>query len=253
MKIKNKIRIDNTKPNHDNKLLVVDNLAKEFGKKEKKVKAIKGISFTIYEGQNVALLGSNGAGKTATVEILVGINKPTSGKINYYLSDRESDKLKHIGIQFQDSTYPSHLSVKSIIRFIKDAYHSKLTDKQLNEMIDQFGIKSFYKNHASSLSGGQRQRLNILLALLHKPKLVILDELSTGLDINIRNQIKKFIKQYCNENNMTILIISHDVNEISYLADRLIIMDKGKIVVDVLKDQLIKEKLDLEEFITKYI
>ena len=246
-------RIDNACAENAKKIISIEHLTKEFGRKEKHVKAVNDISFCLYENQNIAFLGSNGAGKTTTVEMIVGITRPTSGKIKYFLSPKESDKLKYIGIQFQDSSYPSHLSVKSIVKFIRDAYNSKLTTTQLDGMIDQFGIRDFYKHNASSLSGGQKQRLNILLALLHKPKLVILDELSTGLDITIRNEIKKFIKQYCLENGMTIFIISHDIHEIDYLTDRLIIMDQGKIVADVLKKNLQKEKIDLEEFITRYI
>ena len=127
-----------------------------------------------------------------------------------------------------------------------------ITNKDLNKMIKEFGVEKFYNKSASSLSGGQRQRVNLLLAILHKPKIMFLDELSTALDIKLRNSIKTVIKKYAEENHILLVVISHDINEIEYLCDRLIILERGKVVSDVEKSVIMK-KNNLEEYITKYL
>ena len=128
-----------------------------------------------------------------------------------------------------------------------------MTKDELKDIIDRFGVTSFYHQNAKSLSGGQSQRLNVLLALLHRPKVVFLDELSTGLDIRIRNEIKVFVKDYAKKYNMNIVLISHDMNEVEYLADRAIIMKDGEIVNEVKIKDLAKKHIKLEDYITKYI
>lgn len=234
------------------KIIEIKNVCKVFGKRTKQVRALDNVSFDIYKGQNISLVGANGAGKTTLVEILAQLNKPTSGQIIYHL-DTNKPISEQIGVQFQDSQYPSGISVKGIIRFIIDAYNSDITKEELEKLLDIFGVRSFYKLNARSLSGGQSQRLNILLALLHKPKVLFLDELSTGLDITIRNEIKAFIKQYAIDNGIQLLLVSHDMGEVEYLADRIIIMQKGKVIDDKLIKDIKKSKKTLEEYVVKYI
>ncbi|MGL5643857.1 MAG: ATP-binding cassette domain-containing protein, partial [Metamycoplasmataceae bacterium] len=210
------------------------------------------ISINFRAGQNVAILGSNGAGKTVFIEQLIGLNKPTSGYFQYNYKSNINFQ-ESLGIQFQDSSYPVGLKCRDIILFLKDAYNVKMTDEELNSLVEQFGINQFYKKNAHSLSGGQQQRLNLLLAIMHKPKLVILDELSTGLDIKIRTSIKKFIKQFAEENNMTVVIISHDMAEVDYLTERIIVFQNGKLVVDDLKANILAKNKDLEIFLEAYL
>ncbi|MGL5308437.1 MAG: ATP-binding cassette domain-containing protein, partial [Metamycoplasmataceae bacterium] len=134
-----------------------------------------------------------------------------------------------------------------------EIYGAKIEKNELNALIQIFGINEFYRKNASSLSGGQQQRLNALLALIHKPKVLFLDELSTGLDITIRTKIKDFIKLYALENNMTIVLISHDMDEVEHLVDRIIIIDKGVIMVDMDKEEILDKHEKLTDFITPYI
>lgn len=233
-------------------IIEIKDLVKSFGHGDSKFTAVNGISFNINEGEHIALLGGNGAGKTTTVEIVAGLNKPTSGTINYHLGQEYSFKEK-IGIQFQDSSYPVGVSVKDVISFVKKISKIKVDNNKLNALIHIFGIDEFYYKKASSLSGGQQQRLNCLLSILNYPKFLILDEISTGLDVTIRTRIKKFIKDFAKEHNITILIISHDMEEVEYMADRIIIMNKGTIYVDMLKSDIIKKFGSISKCLDMYI
>ncbi|MGL5204755.1 MAG: ABC transporter ATP-binding protein [Metamycoplasmataceae bacterium] len=233
-------------------LIEITNLKKDFGKMKNLKTVLHDVSFKIREGESIGILGANGAGKTTLVEILAGLNKQTSGDVKY-LFDYDKSYLEEVGIQFQDSSYPPGLSVKEIISFIIEIYGAKIEKNELNALIQIFGINEFYRKNASSLSGGQQQRLNALLALIHKPKVLFLDELSTGLDITIRTKIKDFIKLYALENNMTIVLISHDMDEVEHLVDRIIIIDKGVIMVDMDKEEILDKHEKLTDFITPYI
>ncbi|MDR3249704.1 MAG: ABC transporter ATP-binding protein [Mycoplasmataceae bacterium] len=233
-------------------LIEVKSIKKDYGRGKKKFTAIENLSFNIYENENVSIVGANGAGKTTTVEIMMGITKPTSGRIIYNFGKKKDNINKMLGIQFQDSIYPSYISVKSIINFIIDSYKINITDDELGSLVKAFKVDGFYNKDASSLSGGQSQRLNIFLALLHKPKVVFLDELSTGLDITTRNEFKLFIKKYASENRITIILISHDANEIISLTDRILILKKGEIKNDK-KINEFKNANELEKYIGENI
>lgn len=233
-------------------LIEAHNITKNFNVNGQKFAANDNISINFKAGQPVALLGSNGAGKTTFIEMMVGLNKPTSGYFQYNYKTKVNYQ-ESLGIQFQDSSYPAGLRCKDIIHFLKDAYKISITDEELEILIQEFGVDKFYKKNAHSLSGGQQQRLNLLLSIMHKPKLVFLDELSTGLDIKIRTTIKKFIKKFAEENNMTIILISHDMAEVEYLAERIIVLQNGKVVVDDLKSNIIATYTDLETFLEPYL
>lgn len=233
-------------------IIEVNECTKEFKQGRQRIIANNNITLKIPRKGNLAILGANGAGKTVLTEMLVGINKPDFGNITYNFDFIKSFK-ESIGIQFQDSHYPFGIRCKDIISFFIRAYHLHIPDDELMDMIKQFGIYDFYKKNASSLSGGQQQRLNLLLSILHKPKIVFLDELSTGLDIKIRNSIKKFIKDYAKKNNMTIVIVSHDMNEVQYLCKYFAIIKKGEIVDTGKISDILKKHKDLEKFINDYL
>ncbi|MDR2654125.1 MAG: ABC transporter ATP-binding protein [Mycoplasmataceae bacterium] len=225
------------------KLIEVKNLTVKF---YGKIVAVDDVSFDIYKNQNIGLIGSNGAGKTTVIETIIGINKPTSGQIVYNI------KKEEVGVQFQDSLFPQHISVKQLIDFILRSYNIKVSEEELEEMMKVFKVDTFKQKQASSLSGGQAQRLNVMLCFIHKPKFVFLDELSTGLDITTRDSFKRFIKQYCEKNDITICLISHDCNELMYLVDKLYVMHKGKIIDSILTKDF-QTTAELEEYIAKKI
>ena len=181
-------------------------------------------------------------------------------KWKYRLNMGERCDLEHpktfqekLGIQFQDSFYPNAITVKEVIDFMIGLYGSKINHDELIAMLNIFGINEYYKKRVSKLSGGQQQRLNALLAIIHKPTVLFLDELSTGLDITIRTNIKRFIKHYAIENNITLILVSHDTDEIAYLADEIAVLKNGKIVYFDTKDNIVQEYGNIEKFLIPYL
>lgn len=205
-------------------ILKLNNITKKFGN----ISAVKNISFEINAGERIGLIGANGSGKTTISEVIAGITQPTSGQINYRFKYKHKPQ-EAIGMQFQDSTYPSGLTVKDIIKFARNLHKMKISNGELKEVIEYFKMDEFFNRKARSLSGGQRQKLNILLSVLHKPKLVILDELSTGLDVASREDIIKFTKLLLNRNKSSAIIVSHNMDEIKALCDKVVVLDGGKI------------------------
>jgi len=233
------------------KLIEIKNIYKSFGSHKSEKKVLKNINFDINYLEHTALLGCNGAGKTVLSEIICGINKPTSGEIIHNFST--DNYKKKIGIQFQDSSYPQGITVKKVINFIVSVYKTKISNDELKALIKIFGIEEIYNKKAMGLSGGEQQRLNLLLSLIHKPEFIILDELSTGLDIKIKSRIKRFIKEYIKEHNITILIVSHDMDEVEYLAKRIVVMYLGQVYVDASKEEVIEKYGSIQNCIERYI
>ncbi|MGL4947951.1 MAG: ATP-binding cassette domain-containing protein [Mycoplasma sp.] len=234
-------------------IIEIKNINKHFkGKNKNIIKANDNVSFNIRRGHNIAILGENGAGKTTLIEQIIGINVPDSGYFIYNY-DYKNTYQEGVGVQFQESNYPFGIKTKDIISFFLSSYQIKLSKNELESMLNEFGVDKFYNKGCSNLSGGQQQRLNLLLSIIHKPKIVFLDELSTGLDIKIRNNIKRFIKEYAAKNDITIVVISHDMNEVEYLCEDVVAMQNGK-VMDITTIEKIKNKnISLEDYIGQYL
>lgn len=231
-------------------IIEIKNLTKKFGNFE----ANKDFNLKIFNGERIGIIGANGAGKTTFVEQLIGISKPTSGQIIYNFPFSKSPQEK-MGMQFQESSYPEGLNVKDIIDFSMKIYGVKINKKNLNNLLKRFQVADFYKKSAKSLSGGQQQKLNVLLAIIHNPKVVILDEISTGLDVSAREEIINYVDKITIERKITTILISHNMNEIERLCSRVVLLENGKIkeineVKEIKKnyqtlDHYISLKLDL--------
>lgn len=233
-------------------LVWIQGLNKSFGKKKKLFDLFKDFNLTIYEGDVIGIVGPNGSGKTTLIEMIGQILEPNSGKIVYNLNYKVEPQ-EQIGIQFQQSSYPIGLSVKDIISFVVDAYKIKIKDSDLNEMIDVFGLTTKLNSFATNLSGGQQQRLNALLAVINQPQLLLLDELTTGLDIVFQKSIITFLKRFIKERNITCLVVSHNIQELQALATRIVLIKHGEIFVDAPYQQIIKKNPDFYAFLKEYI
>lgn len=227
-------------------LINVENLVKSYGKHI----VLKGINLKINKGERVAIIGANGAGKTTLMETISQVRIPDSGKITYNFS-KLCDPRTKIGFQFQESKYPGNLRVKDIINFYKQLYYDTTDSKQINYLLKVFHLEEFLKKSINKMSGGQKQRFNVLLSVLHSPELLILDELSTGLDIQTRSYIKEFIKNLIVQNNYTLMLVSHNMDEAEFLCERFVIIDDGKIKYDLPKRDIIKQYKSVTNFVEK--
>ncbi|ASP28502.1 ABC transporter ATP-binding protein [Spiroplasma corruscae] len=205
------------------KLIEIKNLTKSYRNKV----ILEDISIDINEGESVAFLGKNGAGKTTLVEMIAKINKPTKGDIKINI---DRNIKQEIGIQFQDGNWPSGLCAADIIEFYITVFPN-FSRKKFDVLDDTFEIKSFFKTPLNRLSGGQKQRFNALLSIINDPKIIILDELTTGLDMELQFKILEFFKQKI-QKKQTLLIVSHHPEEVETLCSRVIIIDNKKVLLD---------------------
>lgn len=233
---------------HTAPVLNVKNITKKFGS----FTAVDKISFKVMKGERIGLIGANGAGKTTISEIIVGITKPTSGEIEFGFDFVDSPK-EGIGMQFQQSTYPSGLTVKDIVSFARNLRKLEMTNEELKKLLSVFQMDEFFNRKVRSLSGGQRQKLNILLSIIHNPRLVILDELSTGLDISAREEIIQFTDKLLTKKEISAILISHHMSEIRALCSKVVVLDRGQVVDIKTIANIEKEHGSLENYSKKII
>ena len=246
----------NYTPAKDAKVILnIMNLVKTFNpkSKKKKVNVLKGINLSIYDQDHIALIGVNGAGKTTLIEILSGVLDPTSGALHFGYSYAYSP-FEKVGAQFQNSHYPHGLSVQDIIDFMSTTRRNiTIHPEEKEKLIKKFGIKNLLHREANGLSGGQRQRLNILLALIVAPKLIFLDELTTGLDVYSQKEILKCIKDYVKKHNVTMVSISHNILEIEELANRIILLQDGQIKIDADVKKVLNSYKSISDFVVNFL
>ncbi|NVK26177.1 MAG: ABC transporter ATP-binding protein [Gammaproteobacteria bacterium] len=203
-------------------VIEVNNLTKQYDQ----LMAVDGISFTVKEGTCFGLLGPNGAGKTTTIEMMEGLVKASSGEISFFGEPLNKETLSFIGIQFQHTALQDFLTVEETIDMFS-AFYRDVTDKgELMAMCDLHPIAN--QDH-KKLSGGQKQRLLLALALINKPKIIFLDEPTTGLDPHARRNFWDLINKV-KKQGKTIVLTTHYMDEAEYLCDDIVIMDKGKII-----------------------
>lgn len=206
-------------------VIKVENLVKTY----KNLTAVKGISFNVQKGEIFGLLGPNGAGKTTTLEIIEGIKKQTSGKVEVLGLDNISQitKIKtKIGIQLQESGYLQNLTCKELLNLFASFYNLSVNPK---EILATLNLEEKLEAYPKELSGGQRQRFSIALALVNKPQILFLDEPTTGLDPKARRDLWQLIKSI-NASGITIIMTTHYMEEAEFLCHRVGIMDNGKIL-----------------------
>lgn len=203
----------------------VQNLCKSYGN----IPAIKDINISVNQGEVFGLLGANGAGKSTTIECILGIKIAEKGTVSILGMNPIADRkrlFENVGVQFQESNYQDNVTVSELCEVTQSLYKSAAN---YTDLIEQFGLTDKLKSLVSELSGGQRQKLFIVLALIPNPKVVFLDELTTGLDTKARREVWHCLSRL-KEQGLTIFLTSHFMDEVEALCDRIAILKKGQIV-----------------------
>lgn len=217
-------------------MISVKDLVKNYGD----FNAVKGISFDVYENEIFGLLGPNGAGKSTTLEIIETLRKKTSGTVlvNGIDLDQHPERIKGIiGVQLQSSSYYPGLNLVQLIDLFAGLYNQSVDAHQLLKSVNLLEkARSQYKE----LSGGQKQRFSVATTLINKPKVIFLDEPTTGLDPQARRNLWELIKEI-KAGGTKVIITTHYMDEAEYLCDRIAIIDSGNIVALATPDQLVDD------------
>lgn len=228
-----------------------------FNRKYETINAISNVSFSIEEGEIVGYIGPNGAGKSTTVKILSGILTPDSGKclVNGFTPWKDREKyVREIGVVFgQRSQLWWDIPATDTFDLLKDIYDidNEKFIKTRDELVDTLNLKDIMDIPVRNLSLGQRMRLEIAASLIHSPKILFLDEPTIGLDAVSKEIVRKFIKKINKEKKVTVILTTHDMNDIEALAKRIILIGKGKVLYDGTLKKL-KSKYDNYKYITIY-
>lgn len=206
-------------------VIELENIVKRYGD----VKAVDGISFQVFKGEVLGIIGANGAGKSTTLEIMMGLRKPDSGSVKVLDMNilEASDEIKQkIGIQLQQSALYDRIKVKEALELFSSYYEKK---RDLKEIIDSLGLEPYLNKYVKNLSGGWQQRTSLALALVNDPDIIFLDEPTTGLDPQARLELWACINKYRKEGK-TIILSTHYMDEAQKHCDRIAVIKKGKLV-----------------------
>ena len=227
------------------KVIEVVNVYKSF----KAVHAVRGISLEILNGQFIALLGPNGAGKTTLVEMIEGIQKPDSGEIliaGKHWKGNEKELRNIIGLSLQETRFIDKLRVFETLRLFGSFF--SLGPERCSEVMALVGLDEKADAYVVNLSGGQRQRLALGVALLNKPRILLLEEPTTGLDPQARREVWMILKRLKDESSTSLILTTHYMEEAEQLCDYIVIMDHGTILKEgTLQDLLGKSSAEMEK------
>lgn len=219
-----------------------------FAREKSEVVSVDNVSFSVPEGQALAFVGPNGAGKSTTIRMLTGILRPTSGSARVLGFDPWKDRARmafHIGAVFgQRSQLWYHLPAGDTFDLLARIYNIDPREykKRRDELVERFDLGALIDVPVRKLSLGQRMRAEVAASLLHKPKLLMLDEPTIGLDINARHQLRELIREWNRRDGLTVFLTSHDTGDIESVAERVIIINHGRIVLDDTVDDLRNRK-----------
>lgn len=230
-----------------NEVIKVDNLTKAYGN----VTAVTKLSFSVKKGTVFGLLGANGAGKSTTIECLLGTKSIDSGSVEILGMSSISNRkqlFEKVGVQFQEANYQENIRVGELCEVTSALYKNP---KDYQKLLVKFGISDKEKSLVKDLSGGQKQRLFIILALIPNPEVVFLDELTTGLDTRARRDVWKILKDLKNQ-GLSILLTSHFMDEVEELCDNICILKNGESIFSGTVKEAI-EKSPYEGFEDAYL
>jgi ABC-2 type transport system ATP-binding protein len=222
-------------------VIELDNISKSYGN----VKAVDGISLKVNKGEVLGIIGANGAGKSTTLEIMMGLRKPESGTVKVLgldLMDASDDIKQKIGIQLQQTALYDRIKVKEALELFSSYYDKK---RDLQEIIQSLGLEPYLNKYVKNLSGGWQQRTSLALALVNDPEIIFLDEPTTGLDPQARLELWNCINQFRGEGK-TIILSTHYMDEAQRHCDRIAIIKKGHLVACDHPKNLINSLVDGE-------
>jgi ABC-2 type transport system ATP-binding protein len=203
----------------------VDHVTRTFGS----TVALDDVSLTVPPGELVGLLGPNGAGKTTLLSLITGLRKPDSGTVRLFGGDpRDPASRATLGTTPQETGLPPTLTVGEVVSFVAGHYADPMPR---GELLERFGLTEVVKRQTGGLSGGQKRRLAVALALVGRPRLVVLDEPTTGLDVEARHLLWQALRDY-HADGATVLLTSHYLEEIEALAERVVVIGQGKVLAD---------------------
>ena len=194
-------------------------------------KVVDDLSLEVKKGEVFGLLGHNGAGKSTTIEMILGLKKPDAGELTILglqASKHRKEVFEKVGVQFQTSAYQEAIRVDEVCEEYASLYKKPADYRKL---LEQFGLVGLVKSPVMKLSGGERQRLSVVLSLIGDPEIIFLDELTTGLDVAARREIWKTLKKL-KEQGLTIFLTTHYMEEAENLCDRICIIRSGKKVTE---------------------
>jgi len=229
------------------KIIEVKNLIKDYGK----FRAVDDVSFDVFQGDVFGFLGPNGAGKSTTIRTMLTLISATSGEIKIFgkeLNANRKEILAEIGCIVEKPDFYKYLSAQKNLEIFARVSGKNVSKSKIAEVIEFVGLKGRENDKVNGFSHGMRQRLGIAQTLIHDPKLIILDEPTTGLDPQGILDIRNLILQLKNERNKTVLLSSHILSEIELIANRMVIISKGKTLVQGNVRELLDEKVLLVSF-----
>ena len=234
------------------KSVIVENLSKNYFKKE----AVKEISFTIKENEILGLLGPNGCGKTTTIAMMLGLLKPTNGRVIIHGLDIEKNRISLLHKMNFISPYielPKKLSVKENLIVYGKLYGVKFISERIKYLSEKLRLEEFINKKTGELSSGQKNRVSLAKALINEPSILFLDEPTASLDPETGDFVRSFIEKISREKKMSILLASHNMDEVKRLCKNVLMMNNGVIIDKGAPEDLIKKhgKRNLEEVFLK--
>jgi ABC-2 type transport system ATP-binding protein len=204
---------------------IFDDVEKRFGA----TRALEGASFSVAEGELVALLGPNGAGKSTALRLLLGLLRPDAGRIELFGGDpRRPEARACVGVTPQESLFPATLRVRELLQLVRAHFAAPVP---YDVLLDRFGLAELAARQVGGLSGGERRRVGVALAFAGNPRLVVLDEPTTGLDLAARNAVWTAIAGHAAAGG-TLLLTTHQLDEADALARRIVLIEHGRVVAD---------------------
>ena len=235
-------------------IIEVNNLTKQF----KNALAVKNISFKINKGKIIGLLGANGCGKTTTIGMMLGLIKPSSGSViinHKKIENNRTNLLEKMNFISPYIELPKKLTVEENLKVYGRLYGVKNLEEKIYDLMKKLNLSEFRSRKTGELSSGQKNRVSLAKALINDPEILLLDEPTASLDPDVADYIRGFIEEFASNRGSTILLASHNMNEVERLCDEVMMMKNGEIIDRGTSDDLINKhgRKNLEEVFLKIV